>query len=741
MIHSSRKFTQPGTWLDVTVIALVWLIASWPWICGWSYIPYDSIDLFFPHSYFVVSSLLRGEAPWWNPYTFGGTPFLGDAQNMIFTPHTLVGLLTGSDYNFYWFNLTSLACLLVGGIAFYIYGRMLTANRLLIILGAILFMMGGATASRLQHTVQIVSYAYLPIQLILIRLICIKPTVARTALLFTALFITLLNPNHVVFLSAFMLIPLGLLHWQASAFKIRALIALVFAATLALLCAFPLFQTIAETLRFSNRADLGLIASSGFSYRGFHPLSLFLPGLFGLQSPTESFWAWTDITQDYLYIGTLPFLLLAYACVRIHELPRYTLVCLGLLVVFFMYGMGGNAPLFPWLFDHAPGFSFFRRPTDGAFMVNVLIALLIATLPPTEKPLRWKYSYILTAGLLAALIAYGFFLLAAYATQKGQTANFHEALNAFGLRMVVATLLISCALWLSKKNILYFPALLLIIATAADLSSAGRIGVLFAAPYAPRELAQIYKSPNHLDEIQNPLAETMRFLKNSDAAGDIPQYRMEALGGALGANLSIPFRIAFTQGYNPINIKRYGDIFEANNKEGYSKLFTPSAPAYTSEYYRQLGLRYVLFNRSMLAHQSGPAVLIPAMERIRHVFEGCGEAHLLPVPGAYEVWELPNPVAKATLRYDDNPDKPVQTCDIVSYRNTSATYRCRADSPATLVVNDAFFPGWHACVNGKSTEIKPYKEVFRAIPLEAGDNTISFHYQPVPLFRNKSCSL
>ncbi|MCZ7527342.1 MAG: hypothetical protein M5U14_13755 [Acidimicrobiia bacterium] len=49
-------------------------------------IHYDQADSFFPWQVFLNDTLRDGELPYWNPYSFGGHPFLANGQNGTLYP-------------------------------------------------------------------------------------------------------------------------------------------------------------------------------------------------------------------------------------------------------------------------------------------------------------------------------------------------------------------------------------------------------------------------------------------------------------------------------------------------------------------------------------------------------------------------------------------------------------------------------------------------------------------------------
>ena len=89
--------------------------------------------------------------------------------------------MLGQHFNLHTYDLTSLACILCGGLALHQYGRRYADNRLWPLLGALVFMFGGVASSRLQHVGEIISYSLLPVLLLAIRGACETPSAGRVA--------------------------------------------------------------------------------------------------------------------------------------------------------------------------------------------------------------------------------------------------------------------------------------------------------------------------------------------------------------------------------------------------------------------------------------------------------------------------------------------------------------------------------------------------------------------------------
>ncbi len=70
------------------------------------------------------------------------------------------------------------------------------------------------------------------------------------------------------------------------------------------------------------------------------------------------------------------------------------------------------------------------------------------------------------------------------------------------------------------------------------------------------------------------------------------------------------------------------------------------------------------------------------------------------------------------------------TAKITRYETSRVTVETDAAAAAMLVLADAYFPGWHAWLDGKPVEIVPAYHAFRAVAVPKGPHTVEFRYAP-----------
>ncbi|MCA3359021.1 MAG: hypothetical protein ING02_13590 [Roseomonas sp.] len=718
------------TWNRIEVVSPImivaaWFAASWHWIAGRAFIPWDSIDAFFPQVAFIVTRLRQGELPFWNPLVFGGQPVLGDPQSMLFTPHVVTGLLSRGLFGLHIFDVTTLACVLVGGLCLFAYLRCHDAGPRLAVLGAVVFMLGGVATSRLQHVPQIISYGLLPAFLLSFHFVMRRPGPWNAIALGLVAWLLVVNPNQVVFLAPVLLAPLLAIELAQARARGWSLLALAGSATILALGAAPSLSAILDTVGESNRRVLSLGDSAPASLPGFTAFSMILPGLFGIYPGGRARWTPADATESYLYLGIIPIAIILWGMCR-KQSPALTLVATWVGALFaFGFAMGVHGPVYLFLFDQVPGFNLFRRPSDAAYFLNLYAGLAVglAAAPGSGRVRGWAERLlipIITIGLLAGTLPG----LLAHAERLHQKASLLVDLRQFGLRITIALgagfviwrlLRADAPRW--GKSAAFTIALGL---TVTDLTMAGRNGA-FTALYSRSENAKLFHRLDRGSQLDLPLAASIRALQAADARG----WRTEVIGGDLARLGPIAFGIPLAQGYNPLRLRRYVDVFAGQNLGEEIKQFTTSAPGYDAAAYRWLGLRFVLLHGYIVENAGHFGAFGTRVFEIRRSLLESG-ARRLPSDGTYQIFELPSAYQRGGLipMQGGEAGPPVAYCQVVSASATRLSYTCDPGFQARLVIGDSFASGWMACVNGASVAVMPFLDALRYVEVPAGRSQV-----------------
>ncbi len=67
---------------------------------------------------------------------------------------------------------------------------------------------------------------------------------------------------------------------------------------------------------------------------------------------------------------------------------------------------------------------------------------------------------------------------------------------------------------------------------------------------------------------------------------------------------------------------------------------------------------------------------------------------------------------------------------VISYAPERVVIRARSERPGFLVLKDAYYPGWHAAINGEPVDVVPTNVLFRGVPVPAGESEVVFSYMP-----------
>jgi hypothetical protein len=127
---------------------------------------FDQADSFYPWQVFMTRALDEREVPLWNPYSFGGVPFLANATNGFLYPPRL--LLTEFVAPFRAHDLLLLSHMFFAGIAMYLLLRHWHVRAPAAAVGALAWMLNSFMLGWMALEHYVVIAALLPIAFLLI---------------------------------------------------------------------------------------------------------------------------------------------------------------------------------------------------------------------------------------------------------------------------------------------------------------------------------------------------------------------------------------------------------------------------------------------------------------------------------------------------------------------------------------------------------------------------------------------
>jgi hypothetical protein len=389
-----------------------------------------------------------------------------------------------------------------------------------------------------------------------------------------------------------------------------------------------------------------------------------------------------------------------------------------------LYALGWYTPVFPLLFEFAPGVDMFRRPADATFMMGALFALLsgqalndLAREGGAIRPRRLAMVGAIAAGSLAAAVA--------IAAAHGQLRVAAPALAAAGFWCVAAALLLTVWRCMRRPALMPVMSLAVLAFVAADLrqhNGPNESTALPPAHYAALDPATSDPTIGHLKALL------------ARRSPDSPRRdRVELLGvGFHWPNMGMIHGFDHAFGYNPLHMADFTEATGARDHMGEAaeRRFTPLFPSFRSAFADMLGLRYVVSPQpiEMIDPKLRPGDLkLVAGTAQTWIYEN---ERALPRAMFVGSWRLADFEA---LKENGLPAgfDPRGTVLLEQAPDDLAWREADSQKPGFLVLNDIWHAWWAATVNGEEADILRANAIFRAVTIPAGRSTVRFNFRPI----------
>ena len=776
----SDHATPPSPWergqtgLALLSILLVWAAAATAWPVTETVVPWDSKNHFYPMLRYLAAALADGDLPLWNPYHFSGHPAVADPQSLLFMPTMLLFGWLVPQPTMQVFDVVVFAHFLTGALAFVPLFRRRGWHPAGAVAAAILFMLGGSAAARLQHTGIIFSYALFPLCLWLLEAALHRRSHAVGAAFAAAAALMAVGRDQVAFLCALALVG-AVLHHALTAerplayLRSRAGLLLSTGALGGALLAVPIVLTM-QFLMTSTRPefDFGVVAMGSLPPES---LATFLFGnVFGSLRWTYDYWGpdwqslgggtWTDRATNYLFVGTVPALLVLWHGIAAGRLFarefRYFLV-VGVTAL--LYALGRYTPAFELAFDYVPGVNLYRRPADSTFLVNIALAFatgylvhrFVADGMPRLSPRRPILPLV-----AAGLISVGIVSAVVFSARAGQAP---AAMREIGIGLLGAAAAMALA-FRSDRSLPWrmAAACALVALTAGELVSRHAASAINAEPSERYAVFQ-QLPPEQLQGLQVLKSE----LTERKARGEHPRVEILGLGGGW-QNASMVLGLEDTIGYNPLRLADYERAVGPgeNAVDPNLRKFPATFRGYKCRLANLLGLEYLVLDRPLsqlprhFPHLTEATLLYGSGQMwIYHLSGSSPRVYLasraIPVDSdeVLDREDLPefNRTEEAlidqaslallerrealTLAEDVPP--PLGRATIVSYQRDQVMVDVETERAGILVLHDIHYPGWEVRVDGAERPLLRANLLFRGVEVPAGRHRVTFDFRPLSL--------
>jgi hypothetical protein len=713
--------------VGIAVLLLVTLLFNWPLITPdparrCSYPESDFYNQFYVFASYEHDRLWAGEIPLWNPYTYGGHPFLADVQAAIFYPPSLVVMLLSGPGAFspQWLIVEAIAHFFLGALLTYLFVRRVTASF------DPVASMSGALISAMTFALGGYLTGYPPLQLAILEtqvwlpLILLLLDVGLSERRWTFVLgaggvwgVALLagHPQSAMYVFYGALLY-GLFRcWQARLPWYWAVGTHVVWASVGFgLAAVQLLPAL-EFMRLSVRAGLSYEElAGGFGLRDL--VQYVLPGAVSRWSP--------------VYVGIYALSLVGVACLgafsstrRREQYRAQVIYWAALAVVSLILSFGGKAFLYRLFYWIVPGFNLFRSQERAIYLTSFGLAVLAGyggvwlLMPGAVRPwvqwARW--------GTLAlCVLATGTTVVLAFLGQMGLCAH---TVGREWLGLLVRWCGISWAGWALMRwgvgRRLWWACLSAVLVTV-DLFTANLTVNLSPG----RADDRVYD-----DSWLSPILEDRRVFRIVNEFGLPPNAgcwsRLEDMAGASPLRLQAHKVMSET-----LPRWRVWQLFDVRYLATWQHDLPGPFPAVRVamqgvEWEKDTTYVHRLepdFSRAWIVHRARQVDDLEALALL-------ASSDLDP----FDEVLLAEPVR-------GQPETPAEpsTIEAVAYASEEITVWANLSAAGWLVLGEWYYPGWQAWVDGVRTEVLRADYALRAVQVDEGSHEVVFRYCPVSVY-------
>lgn len=690
-----------------------------------------------------------GAIPQWNPYLFGGMPFVAAMHGDIFYPTFWLRLLLGTDAGMTWGFISHLW---LAGFGTFLFLRVMGMGFAPSLVGALAYQLGGPIAAYASpgHDGKLFVSALLPFTLLLLTKGMRDGRHWAWGVLSLVIGLAVLSPHpqllqyHLLAAGAWAL----MLAFSTPGLERRAAVQRLGLALGAVVLGLAIgtiqFLPLSEYTPWSPRAGGRDYAyATSYSWPLEELINVYLPQFSGI---LNGYWGRNGIHLHSEYLGAAVLVLAPLAFGAGGEGRRsFRRFWFGAGIVALLWALGGSTPFFQLVYAVVPGTKFFRAPSTMMFVVAFAVAVLAAL--GTERvlagkvPAKYAVGWIVGALAVAVLASAGAFtglartlvvdprLLDAVDANAGSVLL--GAWRSFLFVALVAGGIFALARGYTTARV---AGMALPLIVAADLWTVERQYWMFSAP-----AAQLYARDATVDYLTK-LKEPTRVAVFAVGQGNpVTPHDPQLMGDGLMVH-----RIRSVTGYHGNELGRYQKL--GGYEEGYSARLNPS-------FWQLMNVNYFLTNTDTLPIDGAERVVGPVNDAAGtrvSLYKLAGDhpfAWVAPVIAKYPddvVLQAASQPTFATYQVaivDTSakleagtvsvlPPALAITTSTTDYGPGHFTVKLSAPAPAgaALVASENFYPGWTATVDGKATTVHRMDYVLMGVALPAGATTVEFTF-------------
>lgn len=708
---------------------------------------------------FAAQSLRAGDGiPQWNPYLFGGMPYVAAMHGDIFYPTFLLRMVLPTDIAMTWGLVLHL---MLAGVATYSFLRALGVSFYAALLGGLAYMMSGPIAGLVSpgHDGKLFVSALLPVTLHVITWGVRDGKRWAWGVLALVVGLGLLSPHPQ--LLQYLLLASGA--WAlllafggegesklARGVAVQRLGFALGAVILGFMIGAVQYLPVREYVDWSPRVGgKGYDHAVSYSMPIEELINTYLPQFSGI---LDRYWGRNRIHfhSEYVGAGVLLLAIVGLGARAMADRRRLVWFFVGTFVVSLLWALGGNTPFYQLIYAIVPGTKYFRAPSTIMFITMFSTAVLAAF--GAERILTGKvdrrvlYGGMAFGALVVVLAGVGFFQQMAEGLAKfDDTAEFIRAdasvvtLGALRSFLFVAAAAGVGIAVLAGRLPAHIAGIALCAVTVADAWSIERNYFKFSG-----RASEIYASDAAIDYMKK----------------DTQPFRVIAAPFAEGAAYHDPFLtgdammshgIRLFSGYHGNEVRHWQALAGSPNQ-----MLNPSI-------WGLANVKYIYTNLDSIPDAKFKRVAGPtrnAAGTTVSLYEIQSEhpyAWVTPVIAKYpdaqlaEAVKAPNFPYRSVAVVDTASSTPAEqltaiptplaiTTTVTEYKPGKASITLSEPAPAgsALVVSEVFYPGWTATVDGQPAKAERTDLALIGVALPAGARQVELTFDSKPVHTGRT---
>ncbi|GBC97351.1 hypothetical protein HRbin16_03174 [bacterium HR16] len=682
MLHRREHAAALG-WFALVAASVFWKVVLARQVLYWG----DLMLYFLPMTTFARRWLTQGILPLWNPHILFGQPFVGNPQEWLFYPSTLLLPLMHPATYLSW---NTVLHLWLGGTGMWLFLRALNVGFRPALLASTAWMLCGAFVPRAQFPGMFQSIALIGWLMWAVERALQDSSAGRVVTLAVVVALLLLAGHAQV---AYMALLLGTAWagWRTTSAGLRPLLPLLPGVAGGLLLSAVHWLPMLQLLHETPRVNLSVWGVNRFPLRPEQTLLLFVPNLYGV--PWQGNWLGRgNYWEVACTVGVLP-LMAAFVAWKVRPAARFWLI-----VAFLSWwlALGTSGGLYILAYYLLPGLKAFHDP--ARWLIPTDFALCVAAALGWEH-LRFSRRWLLlplVLVLLALLWSWqGAHLIEWAARHDVIRASRPETISPALVGSAHATATAGC----KRAVAIAVFALLVLRLSPSRRWWAGMALILFellppAMPANPTTAMATFTQPPSTTQTvartggrlfvpeQVPMwRKYVSYLYYGPAS---PEY-LRRWQEMLGSNIGMMWGVSEASGYEPVAVKR--------------------------------AVRYYVTLAQQWKQSPQRDELLRELQRA-----GVGAVATGETADDWRVFPLSDPPMRAWTAHSGEAlpvrDPLPQQVEVVN-------------APAgDIVLTDTAYPGWKIWVNGKPQSWRIFQNVFRVVTVPSSASHLLWRYEP-----------